>query len=153
MPTLAKVNYNQTRQIIIIDERNFAMSELLQGLNFNHFEAASVLLFVIGMAGMLFNRNLIKKIVSMVFMDNAVFLFLTSNGYIPEHLPPIVLNPDIPASTTVYSNPVPTALVLTGIVVSVSVTAFSLALTQRLYKKYHSLDIDEIMMLAKRGED
>ena len=41
----------------------------------------------------------------------------------------------------------------TGIVVSVSFTAFGLALTQRLYKKYHSLNIDEIMMQARKSED
>ncbi len=129
------------------------MLEILSMLNTNHFEAAAVILFVIGMAGMLFNRNLIKKIISMVFMDNAIYLFLTSTGYTNNHIAPIVLDPDGAVSTAVYSNPIPTALVLTGIVVSVSVTAFALALTQRLYKQYHTLNIDEIMMLAKRGED
>ena len=52
-----------------------------------------------------------------------------------------------------YSSPLPAGLVLTGIVVSVSFTAFSLALTQRLYKKYRSLNIDEIMMQAQKSED
>ncbi|MFI3168769.1 MAG: cation:proton antiporter subunit C [Faecalibacterium sp.] len=129
------------------------MLERLSMLHVNHFETAAVLLFAIGMAGMLFNRNLIKKIVSMVFMDNAIYLFLTSTGYTENHIAPIVLDTSTTASATVYANPIPTALVLTGIVVSVSVTAFALALTQRLYKKYHTLNIDEIMMLAKRGED
>ena len=41
---------------------------------------------------------------------------------------------------------------LTGIVVSVSFTGIMLALTIRLYRRYHTLDIDEIAMLA-RGED
>lgn len=129
------------------------MLERLSMLHINHFETAAVLLFAIGMAGMLFNRNLIKKIVSMVFMDNAIYLFLTSTGYTTDHVAPIVLDASTTASAAVYANPIPTALVLTGIVVSVSVTAFALALTQRLYKKYHTLNIDEIMMLAKRGED
>ena len=124
-----------------------------QQLQFNHFQAAAVILYVIGMTGMLFNRNLIKKIISMGFMDSAIYLFLTSSGFVAGHVPPIVTDPSVSPSVEVYSNPVPTGLVLTGIVVSVSVTAFSLALTQRLYKKYHSLDIDEILMLAKRGDD
>ena len=46
-------------------------------------------------------------------------------------------------------NPVPSGLVLTGIVVSVSTTALMLALTKRLYEKYGSLNLDEILMLAK----
>ena len=46
----------------------------------------------------------------------------------------------------VYVNPVPAGLVLTGIVVSVSVTAFSLALTLKLYEHYGTLNIDEALM-------
>ncbi|MER2150531.1 MAG: cation:proton antiporter subunit C [Candidatus Limivicinus sp.] len=129
------------------------LDELLQRLLENRFETVSVLLFVIGLAGMLFNRNLFKKVVSMGFMDSAIFLFLTSTGYVEGHLAPIITDPSVPATMEVYSSPLPAGLVLTGIVVSVSFTAFSLALTQRLYKKYHSLNIDEIMMQAQKSED
>lgn len=41
---------------------------------------------------------------------------------------------------------------LTGIVVSVSVTALMLALTIRLYRKYHSLDLDEILIRMQKEE-
>ncbi len=50
-----------------------------------------------------------------------------------------------------YINPVPGGLVLTGIVVAVSTTALFLALTHRLYRKYHSLNLDVILMLAREG--
>ena len=40
-------------------------------------------------------------------------------------------------------------LVLTGIVVSVSVTAVMLALTVRLYHRYHTLDLDDIYIISK----
>ncbi len=46
-------------------------------------------------------------------------------------------------------NPVPGGLVLTGIVVAVSTTALFLALTCRLYKRYHSLNLDVILMRSK----
>ena len=119
-----------------------------------HFEEiAALILFGIGFTNLLLNRNMMKKIIGFSMMDSAIYLFLTSSGFVAGHVPPIVTDPSVSPSVEVYSNPVPTGLVLTGIVVSVSVTAFSLALTQRLYKKYHSLDIDEILMLAKRGDD
>ena len=51
-----------------------------------------------------------------------------------------------------YINPVPSGLVLTGIVVSVSTTALMLSLTIRLYERYHSLDLDEILIMAKEEE-
>ena len=129
------------------------VSGLLRSLLENRFETASVILFVVGLAGMLFNRNLFKKVVSMGFMDSAIFLFLTSAGYVEGSMAPIITDPSAPATMETYSSPLPAGLVLTGIVVSVSFTAFSLALTQRLYKKYRSLNIDEIMMQAQKSED
>ena len=130
-----------------------SVSEILRHLIENRFETAAVILFVVGLAGMLFNRNLFKKVISMGFMDSAIFLFLTSAGYVEGRLGPIIEDPSVPAVMEAYSNPLPTGLVLTGIVVSVSFTAFGLALTQRLYQKYHSLNIDEIMMQAQKSED
>lgn len=55
-----------------------------------------------------------------------------------------------PPSTT--STPSPRVWCLTGIVVSVSVTALMLSLTVRLYRRYHTLDIDRITLMMK-GED
>ncbi len=40
-----------------------------------------------------------------------------------------------------------------GIVVSVSVTAFALALTQRLYKKYGTINIDEMTLIARNEKE
>ena len=52
----------------------------------------------------------------------------------------------------IYINPVPSGLVLTGIVVSVSVTALMLALTIRLFKRYHTMNLDEILRhIQKEG--
>ena len=52
-----------------------------------------------------------------------------------------------------YINPIPSGLVLTGIVVSVSTTALMLALTIRLYERYHSLDLDRILISMKQEEE
>ena len=55
-------------------------------------------------------------------------------------------------STEAYINPIPSGLVLTGIVVSVSVSALMLSLTIRLYRRYHTLNLDEITtQLEKEG--
>ena len=51
------------------------------------------------------------------------------------------------------SNPVPAGLVLTGIVVSVSVTAVLLALTVRLYLRYRTLELDEIIAKARTEDE
>ena len=113
-------------------------------------QTVAVILFGIGFSILLLQRNLIRKIIGLNIMDTAVYLFLASMGYISGRKAPIVV--DGVTEMTAYINPIPAGLVLTGIVVSVSFTAIMLALTVRLYRRYHTLDIDEIAMLA-RGED
>ena len=113
-------------------------------------ELVAVLLFAIGFTTLLLNRNIIKKIIGFNIMDTAIYLFLTSVGYIEGRTAPILADGITDASH--YINPIPSGLVLTGIVVSVSVSALMLSLTVRLYRRYHTLNIDQITMLMK-GED
>ena len=116
----------------------------------NMGEAVAMVLFGIGFANLLFQKNLIKKIIGFNIMDTAIYLFLAEKGYIAGRMPPIVVNgiQDVEA----YINPIPSGLVLTGIVVSVSVSALMLSLTIRLYKRYRTLDLDEISIrLRKEG--
>ena len=116
----------------------------------NFGEAVAMILFGIGFANLLFQKNLIKKIIGLNIMDTAVYLFLAEKGYISGRIAPIVV--DGIQDVEVYINPIPSGLVLTGIVVSVSVTALMLSLTVRLYKRYHTLDLDEISArLRKEG--
>ena len=108
----------------------------------NNEEAAAIILFGIGFTMLLFQKNLVKKLIGMNIMDAGTFLLLTSMGYIEGRRAPILT--DGVTSHMDYVNPVPAGLVLTGIVVSVSVTALTLSLTVRLYRRYHTLDIDVI---------
>ena len=124
---------------------------MLQSLWNNRIQCAAVILFAIGFSTLLLNRNLIKKIIGLNIMDTAVFLFLTSIGYIRGRLAPIVS--EGAATYSAYVHPIPAGLVLTGIVVSVSVTAVMLALTIRLYQRYHTLNLDEIYMQALREQE
>ena len=114
-------------------------------------EIVAVLLFGIGFTTLLLNRNIIKKIIGFDIMDTAIYLFLTSVGYIEGRTAPIMVDGITEASR--YINPIPSGLVLTGIVVSVSVSALMLSLTIRLYRKYHTLDIDKITYLMKGGDE
>ncbi len=116
----------------------------------NYVEMAAMVLFGIGFTTLLLHKNMIKKIVGFSIMDNAIFLFLAAKGYIAGRRAPIIEN-DV-FEMEAYINPIPAGLVLTGIVVSVSVTAVMLALTIRLYRRYHTLDIDEITAMC-RNED
>lgn len=114
----------------------------------NYGEAVALILFCIGFGNLLLQKNLIKKIIGLNIMDSGMYLFLAQKGYIEGHVAPIIV--DGVQETSVYINPVPSGLVLTGIVVSVSVTALMLSLTIRLYKRYHTLNLDEISTRLKK---
>ena len=120
---------------------------MIQNLLNNYEEAAAVILFGIGFTMLLFHQNLIKKLIGMNIMDTGIFLFLASMGYIRGRKAPIIT--DGVTDVNAYINPVPAGLVLTGIVVSVSVTAVMLSLAIRLYRRYHTLDLDDIYLLSR----
>ncbi len=126
------------------------MSVNIPNLIDNYQEAVAMILFVIGFTNLLLQPNMIKKIIGLNIMDTAVYLFLALKGYIEGRDAPIITDGVTEAEN--YINPIPSGLVLTGIVVSVSVTALMLALTVRLYRRYHTLNLDEIStMLKKEG--
>ena len=120
---------------------------MIETLLANYEEAVAIILFGIGFVTLLFQRNLVRKIIGLNIMDTGLFLFLASMGYIQGRKAPIIVNGV--TEMEAYINPVPAGLVLTGIVVSVSVTAVMLALTVRLYKRFHTLDLDKIYLLSQ----
>ncbi len=116
----------------------------------NYGEVIAMILFGIGFINLLLQKNMIKKILGLNIMDTAIYLFLAQKGYIEGRLAPIIANGVTDAEN--YINPIPSGLVLTGIVVSVSVTALMLSLTIRMYQRYHTLDLDEVStQLRKEG--
>ena len=123
---------------------------MLQTLWDSRVNCIAVILFAVGFATLLLHRNLVKKILGLNIMDTASCLLLTSMGYIEGRTAPIIV--DGVTEVSRYGNPLPAGLVLTGIVVSVSVTAVMLALTIKLYERYHTLDLDEIYMIARQQE-
>ncbi|MBR6358112.1 MAG: cation:proton antiporter subunit C [Lachnospiraceae bacterium] len=123
---------------------------MFSGLFTNYYETFAMVLFGIGFTMLFLHPNMIKKIMGLNIMDTAVYLFLAAKGYIEGRKAPIITDGDTSAMS--YINPVPTGLVLTGIVVSVSVTAVMLAMTIRLYRRYHTLDIDEIFRIVRKEE-
>ena len=124
---------------------------MIEALLANYEEAVAVSLFVIGLSMLLFRRNLILKLIGMNIMDTGCFLFLASMGYIAGRKAPIITDGVTDAAR--YINPVPAGLVLTGIVVSVSVTAVMLSLSIRLYRRYHTLNLDEVYRLARDHQE
>lgn len=81
------------------------------------FVATGGVLTIVGLVGLVAINDLVRRVVAVNVMGTGVFVVLAGIAW--------RIDPDSP-------DPVPHALVLTGIVVTVSVTAIALALVQRV---------------------
>ncbi len=103
-----------------------------------------IILFLIGLFGVLTKRNLIKMIISICIMDYALFLLLAMIGYRNNALPPIFVEGQ---GYVRFVDPLPQALVLTAIVIGLATTALLVAIAVRIYGKHGTFDIDKIRKL------
>ncbi|OGN96313.1 MAG: cation:proton antiporter [Chloroflexi bacterium RBG_13_51_36] len=106
-------------------------------LNFPFLAAA--LLIGIAFFIIIFKRNLIKLIMGIAMMASGVNLFLVALGYRVGGNAPIYTN--VPPGPMVL--PVPQALTLTSIVISVAVLALMLTMVIRIYRHTGSLDSEK----------
>ncbi len=101
-------------------------------------------LILIGMWGMLTQRNMIRMIIGFSLTDTGIHMVMVSIGYVTGGTAPII-NDAVPMAEAVNRvvDPVPSALVLTAIVIGLGVTAVMLAFAVRIYKARKTLNIDE----------
>ena len=120
---------------------------MLGSLGTNYIEATALILFGIGLTTLMLHKNLIKKLIGFNIMETSIFLYLTTKGFIAGRGAPIII--DGISDIELYINPIPSGLVLTGIVIAVSITAFMLALCIKMYEYYGTLDMDKISMMSE----
>ena len=112
---------------------------------------AFVVLFLWGFFIMITHPNLVKKLIGMYLVQTSIIFLLVTVGAKKEATVPILQGGDAIQSATHqidpadYTNPLPHVLTLTAIVVQVATLGVSLALVTAIYRKYGSLDEDEIL--------
>ncbi|MCH7931727.1 MAG: cation:proton antiporter subunit C [Proteobacteria bacterium] len=100
----------------------------------------SIALMMAGFYLVIARANLIKKLVGLNVFQTAVFLLYISIGKVSGGTAPIAKE-----GFTLYSNPLPSVLILTAIVVAVSTTAVALAIIVRIREAYGTVEEDEIL--------
>ena len=83
--------------------------------------------------------NLIKKVIGLNIFQASVFLFYITVGKVSGGTAPITAE-----GHEVYSNPLPSVLILTAIVVGVATTSVALSLVVRIREAYETIEEDEI---------
>jgi multicomponent Na+:H+ antiporter subunit C len=105
---------------------------------------AAVLLFLIGLYGVIVHRNLVRMLLSLGLMESATFLMLISLGYRAGGTAPIFYEPSIVPGETVVVDPIMQALTLTSIVIGVVTLAVALSLIIHLARHFGTLDARRI---------
>jgi len=106
------------------------------------------ILVLIGLWGMLTHKNIIKIIIGFSIVDTGVHLIMVSIGNLKDRTAPILDKAvDKAEALTRVVDPIPSALVLTAIVIGLAVTALMLSYAIKLYEKKGTLDINEFKEL------
>ena len=112
-----------------------------------------IILMMIGFYAMIAKNNLVKKVVGMNIFQTAIILFFISTASKKGATIPIIQHGHGEAADIIqaaqYMNPLPHVLMLTAIVVMVSTFGVAIALLIMIYRKYNTLEEDEILEILK----
>ncbi len=112
-----------------------------------------IVLMMTGLFVVVAKGNLIKKIVGLNLFQTSVFMLYISMGKVSEGTAPI-FTVDRAGSLqydpeTVFTNPIPSVLILTAIVVGIATTALGLALIVRIRESFGTIEEDRLYEIEK----
>ena len=87
-------------------------------------------LFSIGLYALIMQKHLLRKLLAINIMGSGVFLLLVSLS--------------VRSATGILSDPVPSAMVITGIVVAISATALALVLMIKIARKTGKAELSDL---------
>ena len=104
-----------------------------------------IIIFLWGFYIMVTRYNLVKKLIGLYLVQTSVIFFLVSISSKKGATVPVLLSTTDPVQASTYANPLPHVLTLTAIVVGVATLGVALALCAAIYRRYDSLDEEEIL--------
>ncbi len=108
-------------------------------------------LFFAAAVYLMLSKFLVRVLLGVVLLGNAVNLLLFTSGRILREVPPIIpAGHDVPQALT--ANPLPQALILTAIVISFSFFAFLLVLVYRAYQDLGTDNGNEMRLAEPENE-
>ena len=107
-----------------------------------------MILFFLGVYGMVLSKNYMKKLMAMNVMQVAVIYFYLCFAQKDGAMIPI--QNGITTDPSMYINPLPHGLMLTAIVVSLGTTGVAIALLMRIKEIYGSVEEVEVLRRASK---
>lgn len=105
----------------------------------------TIILLCIGLYGILFKKNLVKKTLGLVIIQASVVLYFVAIAS-KWDATVTVIDDSIPVDQVAqYLNPLPHTLMLTAIVVGVATLGVAFTLLMAIYNRYGTLDEQELL--------
>lgn len=101
-------------------------------------------------AYLILSRNVLRVVLGLLVLSNAANLSLFIMGRMDSGTPPLV--PAGEATILVSANPLPQALILTAIVISFSLAAFTIALFEAAHRRLGTVDSDQMRLAEPRPD-
>lgn len=112
--------------------------------------ALAVILFGVGLYGVVCKKNAVKKIISLLIMTNAVNLFILLLGYRRGGIAPVMTAGQSASEFASRAvDPLAQAIVITSIVIGFSIVALMIAIAIRLYDRHKTFDTSKIKDLKE----
>lgn len=92
-----------------------------------------ILLFFIGISGLILRDNIIKSILSLSILELGVVIFFLGINYREDQVAPLLVN-----DMERLADPLPQAMMITTIVIGVAVTSLSISLLNIVHRKYNT---------------
>lgn len=98
---------------------------------------------MIGLYPVVAKANLVKKVIGLGIFQTGIFLFFITIGKVAGGTASVYFQP-AGRDPKLYTNSIPTALILTGIVVAVATMAVALALVVNIKRAYGTIELDDV---------
>jgi multicomponent Na+:H+ antiporter subunit C len=109
--------------------------------------AAAMALVAVGIYAVVTKENLIKKVIGLIVLTNGIHMFLISLGYRTGGIAPIMSVTDPGLFSLLAVDPLPQAMVLTSIVISLSISALALSIIIRVYRTFGTVDTKKLRLM------
>ena len=102
-------------------------------------------------AYLILSRNVLRVVLGLLVLSNAANLSLFVAGRMESATPPLVQAGETTIAAS--ANPLPQALILTAIVISFSLAAFTIALFEAAHRRLGTVDSDRMRVAEPRPQD
>jgi len=114
-------------------------------------EIIPIIVFFMGMFGLITSKNIIKSVACLVLMEMAVIVFILGLSYRAGILPPI--GQGLEENLYAIADPLPQALMITAIIIGLAVTAIDFTMIIHLVRKHKSTDWNEVKASSMESFD